>query len=492
MLPKGSSVNRRLNTLVLVSFVPFTLMVVFLLAMVNRFSQRYDVSVENITKANAYNITFKENVDYTMYIIVVNSERADELVDTNQPHELIDSARTVFQTLEDDSEDDYAKNQLKGIVKSLNSLEKQVNEVEADAQVSGSYDRNLERLDLDIRVLTELIQEQIQQYIYYEAGNLETIREGIRSDVERMIQATAIIFAGVLLALLLASRKITSSITHPIQKLCDATKQAGGGDFAVRTKEWGTSLSARDNTADELQILNDSFNQMMEKIGNLVEDIKIEQLNLRATELKLLQAQINPHFLYNTLDAIIWLAEAGKKEQVITMVSALSDFFRTGLSKGRDFITIQEEETNIHSYLKIQQFRYRDILEYEIRIPEELYPYQILKLTLQPLVENALYHGIKNKRGTGKIRVTGEKAGERLILTVEDTGIGMTRERLEYARKVLASEIASREKSGFGLYNIEQRIQLNYGPEYGMRIDSTYGKGTKVTVTIPAVPNVNN
>lgn len=154
-------------------------------------------------------------------------------------------------------------------------------------------------------------------------------------------------------------------------------------------------------------MLNQGFNQMVERIGNLVEDIRVEQLNLRATELKLLQAQINPHFLYNTLDTIIWLAEAGQKEQVVMMVSTLSDFFRTTLSKGRDYITVKEEATHIRSYLTIQQFRYRDILESRDGIPEELEEIQILKLTLQPLVENALYHGIKNKRGLGHILVSG-------------------------------------------------------------------------------------
>ena len=138
---------------------------------------------------------------------------------------------------------------------------------------------------------------------------------------------------------------------------------------------------------DELSVLSTSFNQMVEKSGNLVEDIRVEQLNLRVAELKLLQAQINPHFLYNTLDAIIWLAEAGQKDQVVMMVSSLSDFFRTTLSKGKDYITVGEEEAHIRSYLQIQQFRYRDILEYEIRIPEELHGFLILKLTLQPLVE---------------------------------------------------------------------------------------------------------
>ena len=225
-------------------------------------------------------------------------------------------------------------------------------------------------------------------------------------------------------------------------------------------------------------------------MGKLVEDIRIEQLNLRATELKLLQAQINPHFLYNTLDTIIWLAEAGDSRQVVTMVSALSDFFRTTLSKGRDYITVREEEAHIRSYLQIQKFRYRDILEYEIRIPEELYQYQILKLTLQPLVENALYHGIKNKRGMGHIRVTGERRGDRLVFRVWDNGKGMEPEELERVRKLIrGSQAGGDGPSGFGLFNVAQRIFLNYGAEYSLSMESVTGEWTEAVVEIPAVKN---
>lgn len=485
---KGLSVNKRLNILVFVSFVPFTVMVVYLLLMVNQFSQRYDVSVENITRANNFNISFKEDVDYAMYIIVVNSERADELLDTKQPRELIEQARETFTELLGMAGDDYAKNQLKGILTSLNTLEKQATEIQSDARGSGSYEQNLERLDLDIRVLTELIQEQIQEYISHEAENLEQIREGIRSEVETMIKLSVAAFVALLLVSLFISRRITRSITRPVERLREAAKRAGRGDFAVADRE-ETVENGREENGDELQELNRTFNHMMERIGRLVEDIRVEQLNLRATELKLLQAQINPHFLYNTLDAIIWLAESNQKDAVITMVSALSDFFRSTLSKGRDYITIQEEETHIRSYLQIQQFRYRDILEYEINIPEEMYQYQILKLTLQPVVENALYHGIKNKRGIGRILVSGRQEGSCLVLTVEDNGIGMDRERLEFVRKMLANQEKMPDDSGFGLYNIEQRILLNYGRAYGMEIDSTYGEGTVVTITIPAVKN---
>lgn len=465
--------------LIAVCLIPLAAVVIYLLIMMNRFSSRYDLIVENITKANAYNIDFKEDMDYVMYIIVVNSERADELVDTKQPHAMIEEARDVFQNLYEEADTDYAKNNLKRILKTLNTLEDRVEEIEADALVSGTYDLNMERLDLNIRVLTDLLQEQIQKYIYYETTNLEELRVGIRSDVDRAIQMSVIVFAIILIGTVLINRRIVLSITEPISGLCEMTRRAGKGDFAVRAPEGGN---------DELAVLNQGFNQMVERIGNLVEDIRVEQLNLRATELKLLQAQINPHFLYNTLDTIIWLAEAGQKEQVVMMVSTLSDFFRTTLSKGRDYITVKEETAHIRSYLTIQQFRYRDILEYEIDIPAELEEYQILKLTLQPLVENALYHGIKNKRGLGHILVSGKKQGDHLVFTVRDNGKGMDPERLAYVQRLISGELKDEDApSGFGLFNVNQRLQLNYGPEYGLLLASEEGEWTEVNVIIPAV-----
>ena len=476
---KKSYLKQRLNMLLLVCLIPLTVMIVYLLFLMNRFSAQYDGIVTNITGANAYNLTFKEDMDYLMYIIAVNAERAEELVDTERPYLMIDEAREDFGELYDRADADYARNCLNGILKSLNSLEDRVREIEEDALVSGSYDRNMERLDMNIRILTELIQEQIQRYIYYEATNLQALREEIRADVVTALQMSGIMYAFILVGALLISRKITQDITQPIQRLCEVTRQAGKGDFAVRASE---------DSNNELAVLGSSFNRMVEEIGKLVEDIRVEQLNLRATELKLLQAQINPHFLYNTLDTIVWLAEAGKKEEVVWMVSALSNFFRTTLSKGRDYITVEEEESHIRSYLEIQQFRYRDILQYEVRIPEQIGGFMILKLTLQPLVENALYHGIKNKRGMGHIRVTGELDGEKLVFRVWDDGIGMSPERLEQVRRMVRGEDQSEDRSsGFGLFNVWQRLQLNYGEGYGLEIDSVYGEWTEARVTIPAV-----
>ena len=163
-------------------------------------------------------------------------------------------------------------------------------EIEKDALVTGLYETNMERLDLNIRVLTELIQEQIQYYIYYETTNMEELRMGIRADVESAITAITVILVLILLGAWMVSRRIVRGITEPIQRLCEAAQAAGSGDFAIR---------AQDEELDELSVLNSSFNQMVEEIGHLVEDIRVEELNLRAAELRVLQEQINPHFLYN-------------------------------------------------------------------------------------------------------------------------------------------------------------------------------------------------
>lgn len=475
---KGSPLQKRLYILVAVCLVPLTVMIVYLLFLVNRFSSRYDAIADNITLANGYSIDFKEEMDYTMYMIVANMERAEELLGSRRPHEIIGQAREDFQRLYRLSDSEYTRSQLKGILKCLHTLEDRVEDIEADALVSGAYDENMERLDLDIRVLTDLIQERIQEYISLETERLEKLREGIRADVLAALRTSICIFAAILLGAVMISREIVTGIAVPIRRLSEATKQAGSGDFAVRAQE---------DSDDELAVLNASFNRMVEKIGQLVEDIKTEQSNLRQSELRVLQAQINPHFLYNTLDSIIWLAEAGEKEKVVQIVSSLSDFFRTTLSKGRDYITLKEEEMHIRSYLQIQRLRYRDILEYDIRIPQELGQYLILKLTLQPLVENALYHGIKNKRGVGHIWVDGRREGDRIVFCVRDDGIGMGPEELERVQGLIGGvQEEGGDTSGFGLFNVDQRLRLNYGAAYGIRIHSRHGEGTQVEVTIPA------
>jgi two-component system sensor histidine kinase YesM len=240
---------------------------------------------------------------------------------------------------------------------------------------------------------------------------------------------------------------------------------------------------------DEITELGMSFNIMIGKIRELLDSKIKEQETLKKAEMRALQAQINPHFLYNTLDTIIWMAEAKKNDQVIEIVSALSSFFRISLSKGRDWITIGEEVERTKSYLTIQKIRYRDILDFKIEVDQEASDFTILKLILQPLVENALYHGIKNKRGGGTIIVRAkQKNVDEILLEVEDDGIGFTPEKLAQLKEELDDDSGDiRLESGFGVGNVNNRIRLYYGKQYGVTIKSEYNTGTIVALIIPAI-----
>ena len=220
---------------------------------------------------------------------------------------------------------------------------------------------------------------------------------------------------------------------------------------------------------------------MIARLNAQIQESTRKQASLRKAELALLQAQINPHFLYNTMDTIIWLIEADRPQAAVEMVSNLSDFFRHSLSRGEDVIPLKEEEQHVRSYLQIQQARYKDILEYTIQIDPGLREARLPKLTLQPLVENALYHGIKRKRGKGCICITGREEAGDVLLQITDDGAGMTEARLEE----LSRAIERGERPGFGLATVHERLRLLFGSPYGLTLSSQEGVGTTVTVRFP-------
>lgn len=248
------------------------------------------------------------------------------------------------------------------------------------------------------------------------------------------------------------------------------------GDLNARSPQTATA---------ELIPLTNSLNVMGEKLQALIDENRREQENLKKSELRTLQAQIAPHFLYNTLDAIVWLAEEKRSDEVIRITKALSDFFRISLSQGRDWIIVAQERKHILGYLTIQRIRYRDILNYEIDIPDELDELPILKLVLQPLVENAIYHGVKHKRGGGKVIIRGRREDRFLHFSVSDNGVGMTPDRLGAVRALLTADAyAESDAVGFGLYNVNKRIQLYYNQPVGLVIESG-PEGTTVSFQTP-------
>ena len=483
---KKHSIRSRLYILSFGILVPFVVLAVYLTTSLIKLTNSYDRIVRNITVANSYNIEFKKDYDYVLYRMIISSVNAKDTerkLDLQNPYVMLDGVTQRYRSLQGRTTGQENEHRIDSILKMLANLKKYTQTIDDNISHGGRYNENSQMLDLDIRNVTELVLENTQEYIYYEATEMETVRTQLQEKKNQAVTLTFIVFAAALVWSFLLIRNMVRSISAPLGNLCTLTRQVANGNFETRVRTGNT---------DEIQTLNDSFNRMAEQIGELVDNIRTEQVNQRKTELKLLQAQINPHFLYNTLDTIVWLAEAKKTEQVVSMVTSLSDFFRTTLSQGRDYVTVKEEELHVRSYLKIQKFRYQDILDYNISFPEELYSYTTLKLTLQPIVENALYHGIKNKRGRGVIDVTARMTDSQEIkFTVSDDGVGMTPAELNDLRDRIAgrTETAADNVHGVGLRNVNERIRLNYGPKYGIRVESTYGSGTTVTVLIPAKRN---
>ncbi|WP_422395226.1 cache domain-containing sensor histidine kinase [Paenibacillus amylolyticus] len=280
-----------------------------------------------------------------------------------------------------------------------------------------------------------------------------------------------------------ASLWFSRSIAQPIFRLMSYMRRAETGN--LRPGRWS-------DRADEIGMLGNSYNRMLAQIRQLISLNELRERQKRDAEMRSLQEHIKPHFLYNTLDTIHWMARKEGAEDVSGMVGALSRLFRIGLSKGQDYIPLHSELEHMTSYLQIQQTRYRDRLQYTLNIPEELRDLFVLKLLLQPLIENAIYHGIKGRRGPGHIRVEARLEHNRLLLTVQDNGAGMSNERLAEMQQLLEAPLASLEASSpgmtgksYGMLNVQARLRLSFGDEYGIELESQEGEGTSVTIIHP-------
>lgn len=475
------SVRSKILCLVFATALPFLIFVLYLLMSLQNYNKSYKEMVSNLTIANNYNLNFKEDMDESLYKLVVgyvDFETIKEDDSLKDPYEMIDELRTEFTRLMCITTQSDSKGWLQTLLRNINTLEKRVDDIRQALEGEDSYNENITELDNNIYILTELIQEDIQYYIYYQTKHMEYITEALNKQVQEFIVLCAILIGGLALVALVVTILIVSGIVKSVRKLQDATKQVSIGDFSARVHV---------KTNDELEVLADGFNNMAENMQGLLDKIKEDEAKIRRTDLRLLQEQINPHFLYNTLDTIVWLIEGNESDQAVEMVVTLSNFFRLVLSKGKEFISMKEEEQHILSYLQIQEMRYHDIMEYDVQIDKILYDYQIPKLTLQPLVENALYHGLKYKRAKGYIHVNGEKEGDTIRLVVRDNGVGMEEDELAFLQKEIKKPCQETEK-GFGLANVNERIQTYFGQEYGITIESKKGKGTIVEVVLPAIP----
>lgn len=283
-----------------------------------------------------------------------------------------------------------------------------------------------------------------------------------------------LIFIAFLAVGVILSAIICAAITKPLKRLVEAMQR-------VQADSLNTKIEI--NSPTEVASLSHAFNDMTAQLSESIRHRELAQEQRRKSELKALQAQINPHFLYNTLDSIIWMAENDKSEEVVEMTAALARLFRSSISESRELVPLAVEIANIRSYLTIQQMRYKEKLRFEINIPMELHQYQIPKLSLQPLVENAIYHGIKQRESGGCINLSGWLQEDSMVLEVADDGIGMTDEQIAG----IYAAYPSGNGSGIGVKNVNDRIKLTYGQQYGLEYQSKSGKGTRVQLILPTI-----
>ena len=439
------------------------------------YSRRYDAIINNIMTANSINGYIKPAIDTEMWNIVAGKT---EFVAGRQ-YDIIADVDDKLRSMSQRAASDEARIKVEIIMRTMKTLTHYVDMMGVQMAHDSRVAENEAVLE-NIRGVSAVVEDVVGEYVLFEVNQAASQYQIMHDGLERwevfyiVLLVTAIGFSFA------AAWAISRSIYIPIKRLHDVTTTITKDDLQV--------LVTRKN-ADEIAELGLSFNIMIGKIRELLAAKMKEQESLKKAELRALQAQINPHFLYNTLDTIIWMAEAQRTDQVVQLVSALSSFFRISLSKGRDWITIGEEIERTRSYLTIQKMRYRDILDFRIEVDDGVANNTIPKLILQPLVENALYHGIKNKRSGGIIHVCARQRGDgQIVLEVEDNGIGFTPERLAHVRAQIGDDSDEiRLESGFGIDNVNKRVKLLYGRQYGLSIESAHRVGTRVTLVIPAI-----
>ena len=286
------------------------------------------------------------------------------------------------------------------------------------------------------------------------------------------------IIAFVLFILSIINSYISTRITDPIKELEKAVNEIEQGNLEVEVRSAGSY---------EIQHLGTSIQSMARRIRKLMNDIVAEHESKRRSEFDTLQSQINPHFLYNTLDIIVWMIENEKQSEAVKVVTALARFFRISLSKGKSIIPVKDELEHVRNYLMIQHMRYKNKFTYDIEADEDVLELASLKLMLQPLVENAIYHGMEFMDGDGEILVRAWRLEDDLYMSVSDNGLGMTQEQVERLFQA-ADHTSSGRGSGIGVKNVNERIKLYFGTGYGLEILSEPDEGTTVTAHLPAIP----
>jgi two-component system sensor histidine kinase YesM len=287
---------------------------------------------------------------------------------------------------------------------------------------------------------------------------------------------TVIILAVSILVIIIGNSVVSLKVTNPIRKLEDSVKDLENGNLDFEIYVGGSH---------EIQHLGRTIHSMVNQMKILMDDIVKEQEEKRKSELDALQSQINPHFLYNTLDSIVWMVESERYQDAISMVTALASLFRISLSKGKNIISIRDEIEHANNYMKIQKVRFKDQFSFQMKVDPNIENYSTIKLIIQPLLENAIYYGVESMRDEGVITIKGYETDEDVYIEVTDNGMGIPEE--EQILLLTDNTRARKRGSGIGLINVQQRIRLYYGEEYGLQIKSELDEGTTIIIHLPKI-----
>jgi two-component system sensor histidine kinase YesM len=466
----SASIIRTIKTshIVITVLLLVPIVVSFVAALLNTMS--YDRLITNVDKANSLNRIVKTEITSELWDIVAGNKSFAE----GRQYHIIGDINYRIEDIMRTTGDTQNRRLLEVAARAVKTLTHYVSRLGSQMEQSYPVIENERMLD-EIRGVSTLVSELLQDFIVRENESAAIENQRIKTRTIIIGIAEFVIVIAVMLFSVFVQVSVTKSVDSSIGSLVSLSGSIAEGNLDARA---GTPH------VRELETLAKDLNIMADKIKTLIDENTREQRNRQKSEMKALQAQITPHFLYNTLDSIVWLAESRRNEQVILITRAFSDFFRISLNQGNEWVRVQDEFKHIESYLTIQKIRYRDILDYTIEYEKEMEEKIMLKLLLQPLVENALYHGIKNKRGRGMIAARGWREGGFLRFSVEDNGIGMTEEQLAGVKGRM-NRSSETEPRAFGLYNVSRRLELYYNRTGLIDIKSVYQEGTKVTLLIP-------
>ncbi|MBU5360284.1 sensor histidine kinase [Enterococcus raffinosus] len=467
----GNTLDYHYKLVILLAILPMVLISIFF--MVNIF--QYRQSIENVNDVNKMNSEMSTKIDNSVFYLITGKPTRMQ-----DPTELIVHYQKELDKLKDSSPS-FDQQQTLDIAKRILDTDRHyVNTIKeniaAEKPISDS-----EAILVEIRNVNVLLKDTLQEFV---TGEINLSNKKSNQIFQTII---ILIFLEICLVVILViiitrnKKNLNARIKVPMDKLLTSLSEVSKGNLDTQVES---------SEIVEFDILSSEVNQMTTQIKALLEQNDRKQQAIAKAELRALQAQITPHFIYNSLDAIITLSELDEPERVIETTLALSNFFKLTLNNGNDWVTVKQEIEHVTSYLQILKTRYGSILEYQITIDPKIEHVKMLKMILQPIVENAMYHGIKHSRQRGVIHINGRQQGESLIFEVTDNGVGMTTQQIETLQKNIRELDPTGVTGGYGLYNIYRRLRLYFGETAELKIDSQENQGTTVTIILPLKTDV--